>query len=175
MFGEKNKIDTNYTVKDPIKKMTFVYSKNVHAVEFNDLVNIEGEGNMGGSLSGLNVKTVNLKTGQHIVGVFGQYYKDNKDRKVVSWFSFIVTPYKHCGLSCCNPNGANGISKVPVLKRSQTNSYARHSMLLPNSPSGPNTRTPSTNLETLSSGRGPAPIEEGNATMRTGFSKSFRF
>ena len=118
MFGEKNKIDTNYTVKDPIKKMTFVYSKNVHAVEFNDLVNIEGEGNMGGSLSGLNVKTVNLKTGQHIVGVFGQYYKDNKDRKVVSWFSFIVTPYKHCGLSCCNPNGANGISKVPVLKRS---------------------------------------------------------
>lgn len=63
VFGEKNKIDTNYAVKDPIKKMTFVYSKNVHAVEFNDLVNIEGEGNMGGSLSGLNVKTVQLKTG----------------------------------------------------------------------------------------------------------------
>ena len=42
VFGEKNKIDTNYSVRDPIKKMTFVYSKNVHAVEFNDLVNIEG-------------------------------------------------------------------------------------------------------------------------------------
>ena len=43
--------------------MTFVYSKNVHAVEFNDLVNIEGQGNMGGSLSGLNVKTVKLRGG----------------------------------------------------------------------------------------------------------------
>lgn len=42
VFGEKNKIDTNYSVRKPIKKMTFVYSKNVHAVEFNDLVNIEG-------------------------------------------------------------------------------------------------------------------------------------
>lgn len=72
--------------------------------------------------------------------MFGQYYKDTKGRKIVSWFSFIVTPYKACGLSCCNPNGANGIAKKPVLmKRSQTKSFARHSMLLqPNSPSGPN-------------------------------------
>ena len=123
VFGEKNRIDTNYAVKEPIKKMTFVYSKNVHAVEFNDKVNIEGEGNMGASMSGLNVKTVTLKTGQHIVGVFGQYYKDTKGRKIVSWFSFIATPYKHCGLSCCNPNGANGIAKKPVLKRSQTKSF----------------------------------------------------
>lgn len=52
------------------------------------------------------------------MGVFGQYYKDNKGRKVVSWFSFIVTPYKHCGLTCCNPSGTGGIAKVPVLKRS---------------------------------------------------------
>lgn len=43
--------------------MTFVYSKNVHAVEFNDKVNIEGEGNMGASMSGLNVKSVTLKAG----------------------------------------------------------------------------------------------------------------
>ena len=71
VFGEKNKLDTIYAVKEPIKKMTFVYSKNVHAVEFNDKVNIEGQGNMGASMSGLNVKTITLKTGQHIVGAFG--------------------------------------------------------------------------------------------------------
>lgn len=63
VFGEKNKIDTNYAVKEPIRKMVFVYSKNVHAIEFNDKVNIEGEGNMGASMSGLNVKTVILKPG----------------------------------------------------------------------------------------------------------------
>ena len=84
------------------------------------------------------------------MGLFGQYFRDNKGRKIVSWFSFIVTPYKDCGLSCCNPNGANGISKVPVLKRSQTNSYARHSLLLPSSPGGPNNFVPGTNLERLS-------------------------
>merc|ERR1712110_797598 len=71
IFGEKNKIDTNYCVKDPIKKMTFVYSQHVHAVEFNDTVNIEGEGNMGASMQELTVKEIKLKTGQHIVGVFG--------------------------------------------------------------------------------------------------------
>lgn len=63
IFGEKNRIDTNFAVKEPIKKMTFVYSKGVHAIEFNDKVNIEGEGNMGASMSGLNVKEVKLKTG----------------------------------------------------------------------------------------------------------------
>ena len=118
VFGEKNKIDTNYAVKEPIKKMTFVYSKNVHAVEFNDKVNIEGEGNMSSSMAGLNVQTINLKAGQHIVGVFGQHYKDTKGRQVVSWFSFIVTVFKVCGLSCCNPHLANGIPKLPVIKRS---------------------------------------------------------
>ena len=63
IFGEKNKIDTNYMVKEPIKKMTFVYSKNVHAIEFNDKANIEGEGSMSSSMADLNVKTVHLKTG----------------------------------------------------------------------------------------------------------------
>ena len=71
IFGEKNKIDTNYTVRDPIKKMTFVYSQHVHAIEFNDTVNIEGEGNMGASMQDLHVKKVELRRGQHIVGVFG--------------------------------------------------------------------------------------------------------
>ena len=122
--------------------MTFVYSQNVHAVEFNDTVNIEGQGNMGASMSELNVKKVELKHGQSIVGVFGQYYTDTKNRKVVSWFSFIVTPFKYCGLSCCNGSGVNGIAKQPVMKRSQTKSYARHSMLLGGTDSfldGPNT------------------------------------
>ena len=61
VFGEKNKIDTNYSVKDPIKKMTFVYSQHVHAIEFNDTVNLEGEGNMGASMNELNVKKIELK------------------------------------------------------------------------------------------------------------------
>lgn len=50
-------------MKDPIRKMTFVYSQNVHAVEFNDTVNIEGQGNMGASMSELNVKKVELRHG----------------------------------------------------------------------------------------------------------------
>ena len=118
VFGEKNKIDTNYAVKNPIRKMTFVYSQHVHAVEFNDTVNIEGQGNMGASMSELNVKKVELRHGQSIVGLFGQFYTDTKNRKVVSWFSFIVTPFKYCSLSCCNGSGVNGIKKVPVMKRS---------------------------------------------------------
>ena len=51
--------------------MTFVYSQHVHAIEFNDTVNIEGEGNMGASMQDLHVKKVELRRGQHIVGVFG--------------------------------------------------------------------------------------------------------
>jgi len=149
----------------------------VHAVEFNDTVNIEGEGNMGASMQELQVKEVKLKQGQHIVGVFGQYYTDTKDRKVVSWFSFIVTPYKHCGLSCCNASGANGVVKAPVMKRSQTKSYARHSMLLStdNLPDGPSTDKKTKETDDISpfknktnNFRSTAFAAVGNMTLRAG-------
>lgn len=91
----------------------------------------------------------------------------------MSWFSFIATPYKHCGLSCCNPNGANGINKKPVLKRSQTKSYSRHSMILNSPTNGPN--TPGIQLEKFNDSFDGGVLADGNATMRAGFSSSFKF